>query len=283
MRVTETDLFELQAARTPCRGRLWLGVDDLSSLTSVASRLAQHLRTRGVGPEVLVGVFAAPSIDLIVAILGVLKAAGPTCPSMSTSLLVLAEALAKIRRKQSDWIRFRDPEPRPSSPLREVRSAAGRTHGEPEEAFGNVPARVLLLQLCGDQRAGHLRSPHALPQDVIEGALLDRLAEVTKREHLNELAARVNAAVARLATEIPAQEAELQKRIAAARTEAGRLVEFIAAGHVPALVREKFAELERQIEGAEAQLATIGESGLQSAPTLHPQVYELTSQTCAGC
>jgi hypothetical protein len=108
-------------------------------------------------------------------------------------------------------------------------------------------------------------------QDVIEGALLDRLAEVTKREHLNELAARVNAAVARLATEIPAQEAELQKRIAAARTEAGRLVEFIAAGHVPALVREKLAELERQIEGAEAQLAAIGESGLQSAPTLHPQ------------
>ena len=47
-----------------------------------AGRLAAHLRERGVGPEVLVGVHAERSVDTVVAILGVLRAGGATCRSI---------------------------------------------------------------------------------------------------------------------------------------------------------------------------------------------------------
>lgn len=77
------ELFAAQAQRAPER----IAVTEPSGLSLTygeldarANRLAHHLRERGVGPEVLVAVCMERSVDLIVALLGVLKAGGAYLP-----------------------------------------------------------------------------------------------------------------------------------------------------------------------------------------------------------
>jgi hypothetical protein len=105
---------------------------------------------------------------------------------------------------------------------------------------------------------------------VIEGALLERFNEATEHQHLDTLAARLEAAVARLASGRPVREAELRQQIETARTEAARLVEFIAAGRSPAMVREKLTEMERKIEEAEAELAALPKAPHERCPPYTP-------------
>ena len=91
-------LIAAQAVRTPqavavvCRESLTYG-----ELDRRANQLAHYLRRRGVGPEIRVAICLEPSIELVVALLGVLKAGGayvPLDPEYPTDrlALILADA-----------------------------------------------------------------------------------------------------------------------------------------------------------------------------------------------
>lgn len=75
-------LFEAQAARTPEAAALIFDDQILTyrQLNERANRLAHALQARGVGPEVLVGLCAERSFELIVGLLAVLKAGGGYLP-----------------------------------------------------------------------------------------------------------------------------------------------------------------------------------------------------------
>ncbi|HET7288091.1 MAG TPA: amino acid adenylation domain-containing protein, partial [Pyrinomonadaceae bacterium] len=76
------ELFEAQVARTPEAVALTFNEETLTyaELNRRANRLAHHLRSLRVGPEVLIGILVERSVELIVGILGVLKAGGAFVP-----------------------------------------------------------------------------------------------------------------------------------------------------------------------------------------------------------
>ncbi|HEX7314774.1 MAG TPA: amino acid adenylation domain-containing protein [Pyrinomonadaceae bacterium] len=71
-------LFEQQAARTPAAIALAYEDERLTyaELDSKASRLARLLSMKGVGPDVVVGLMMERSVEMVVALLAVLKAGG---------------------------------------------------------------------------------------------------------------------------------------------------------------------------------------------------------------
>ncbi|GLZ37988.1 non-ribosomal peptide synthetase [Actinokineospora sp. NBRC 105648] len=75
---TVTGRFEQQAAATPDAVAIVSGTDELTygGLDARAARLARHLVDLGVGPDAVVGVYLERGVDLIVALLAVLKAGG---------------------------------------------------------------------------------------------------------------------------------------------------------------------------------------------------------------
>jgi amino acid adenylation domain-containing protein len=76
------ELVERQAARTPERTAVACGDDLLTyrRLNERANQLARHLRSRGVGPDVVVAICAEHGTDLVVGLLGILKAGGAYLP-----------------------------------------------------------------------------------------------------------------------------------------------------------------------------------------------------------
>ena len=75
-------LVELQVARTPDAIAATFETEQLSyhELNSHANQLARYLQTLGVGPDVLVGIYAERSIAMVVGLLAILKAGGAYVP-----------------------------------------------------------------------------------------------------------------------------------------------------------------------------------------------------------
>ena len=74
--------FEEQVERTPDAVAVVCGDEQLTyrELNRRANQLAHHLRTLGVGPEVLVGICVERSLEMVVGLLGILKAGGTYVP-----------------------------------------------------------------------------------------------------------------------------------------------------------------------------------------------------------
>ncbi|HEU4556898.1 MAG TPA: amino acid adenylation domain-containing protein, partial [Longimicrobium sp.] len=86
------ELFEAQAERTPDAVAVRFEEESLAyaELNARANRLARHLRGRGVGPEVRVGVLMERSLEMVVSLLAVFKAGGayvPLDPGLSAERL----------------------------------------------------------------------------------------------------------------------------------------------------------------------------------------------------
>jgi non-ribosomal peptide synthetase component F len=75
-------LFEAQVERRPQAAAFQCGTAQLSykELDERANQLAHHLRARGVGPDVLVGICVERSLEMAVGLLGILKAGGAYVP-----------------------------------------------------------------------------------------------------------------------------------------------------------------------------------------------------------
>jgi len=79
---TIVDLFNAQASRTPGEEALRFGDRALTygELYDLGNRMAAYLRTLGVGPRRVVGIQLEHSIEMVVAVLGVLKAGAAYVP-----------------------------------------------------------------------------------------------------------------------------------------------------------------------------------------------------------
>lgn len=76
------EFFEAQVARTPDAPAIIYEQQQYTyaELNAHANRLAHHLQTLGVGPDVCVGLYMEKSLDTLVALLGILKAGGAYVP-----------------------------------------------------------------------------------------------------------------------------------------------------------------------------------------------------------
>ena len=79
---TLPELFEAQVARTPDAIAVVFGEQALSyaELNARANQLAHHLIGLGVGPEALVGIALERSIEMVVGLVGILKAGAAYLP-----------------------------------------------------------------------------------------------------------------------------------------------------------------------------------------------------------
>ena len=100
--ITISELFEAQVCRSP--NAIAAVVEDewlsYAELNARANQLARHLRNLGVGPEVLVGLCVERSLEMVVALIAILKAGGafiPLDPALPRDRLSIMLADAKPR------------------------------------------------------------------------------------------------------------------------------------------------------------------------------------------
>lgn len=103
-------LIEAQVARSPqpCAVRIEGEQLSFAELNTRANQLAHYLRGLGVGPDDVVGVVLERSLDMIVALLAVLKAGGAYLPidphhPPARQLFVLRDAAASVVLTRADW------------------------------------------------------------------------------------------------------------------------------------------------------------------------------------
>ncbi|WP_373536610.1 amino acid adenylation domain-containing protein [Microcoleus sp.] len=104
-------LFEMQADRTPDAVALVFGDERVTyqQLNLRSNQLAHYLQKIGVGVEVLVGLCVERSLDLIVGMLGILKAGGsylildPSYP-VGRSSFMLKDAQLSVVLTQQQWV-----------------------------------------------------------------------------------------------------------------------------------------------------------------------------------
>lgn len=104
------EIFEAQAAQSPNTKALVFSEQSLSyqALNSRSNQLANYLRGRGVSPGTLVGLSVSPSLEIVVAIWGIIKAGGayvPLDPSYPSERLryMVADAGVQLILTQSQW------------------------------------------------------------------------------------------------------------------------------------------------------------------------------------
>ena len=109
--------FERQVERTPKRVAVNFENEQLTyqELNERGNQLAHHLRKQGVGPDVLVGLCLERSLDLIVSVLGILKAGGgylPLDPAYPPDRLsfMLKDAEARVLLTTEDLVEKIAPE-----------------------------------------------------------------------------------------------------------------------------------------------------------------------------
>jgi amino acid adenylation domain-containing protein len=107
-------LFEEQAERTPEAIALEFEDQQITyrELNQRANQLAHYLTTLGIGPEKLVGICVEPSIEMVVGLLGILKAAGayvPLDPAYPKERLrfMLEDSRASVLLTQEKWVEAR--------------------------------------------------------------------------------------------------------------------------------------------------------------------------------
>ena len=117
------ELFEQQAERAPRALAVTLAGEhlDYGELNGRANQLAHHLQKVGVGPEVIVGICLPRSLEMIVAVLGVMKAGGaylPLDPNSPNQRLefILQDGRPRVILTEQAWLK--------SSPLAEATSRA---------------------------------------------------------------------------------------------------------------------------------------------------------------
>ena len=125
---------EQQARRTPDRVAVVYGQQALTygELDRRANRLANHLAGLGVGPDVLVGLLVERSLDMVVSLLGILKAGGgyvPLDPTFPPDRLAYMVENSKI--------------------------GALITHRNLDQTLRILPSTVVRLDLDGDEIERH--------------------------------------------------------------------------------------------------------------------------------
>jgi amino acid adenylation domain-containing protein len=184
------ELFAERAAAQPDAIAVVFGDNRLTyrQLDEQSNQLAQHLRSLGVGPDVLVGIYTQRSMKMAVGLLGILKAGGAYVPldpsfphqriewmledSQAPVLLVqdsllerLSEYPGKVVRLDADWDTIaRQPAQRLETVARAEHLAyviftSGST-GRPKGVM--IPHRALVNFLCSMQR-----EPGLEPSDVL--------------------------------------------------------------------------------------------------------------------
>ena len=104
------ELFEEQAARTPAAPAVVFRDEQLSfgELNARANQLAHYLRRLGVGPDVPVALCVGRSLEMLVGLLGILKAGGAFVPldvgqPRQRLAFMLEDARAPVVLTQGEW------------------------------------------------------------------------------------------------------------------------------------------------------------------------------------